>query len=316
MDLPLGFVIVVSVDECKLLEVWRPTMLILSRRPNETIRFPQLGISISIVSVKGRRVQVGIEAPPEIKVLRKELEPEAELAPISVTDSTSSLPRSQSSQAASDKLKHDLRNRLNKAVLGIHLAQKQLAAGQFEPANRTLEIALTRLRELEAGEASESIEQLHKSQDTGLGGLSTDTKSFVAQPRAEYRIDGGKKVDILLVEDDPNERALLSGLLELEGYRVHTASNGHEAIGCLQRFTPRFVLLDMMMPECDGRETLQRIRQIPAFTDLPIFAVSGSSPDSVGLSIGSDGVEDWFPKPLNATQLVRHMRERAASLSS
>ncbi len=291
-------------------------MLILSRRPNETIRFPQLGISISIVSVKGSRVQVGIEAPPEIKILRKELETDADLAPASVADSTGFSARSQQTPAACDKSKHDLRNRLNKAVLGIHLAQKQLAAGQVESANRTLETALTRLKELETVEASGPVEQLPKSQDTGLDGFSTDTKSFVAQPQAEYRIDRRKKVDILLVEDDPNERALLCGLLELEGYSVHTASNGHEAMGCLQRFTPQFVLLDMMMPECDGRETLQRIRQIPAFTNLPIFAVSGSSPDSVGLSIGRDGVEDWFPKPLNATQLVQHMRERAASLSS
>ena len=49
-------------------------MLILSRRPTETIRFPSLGISVSIVSVKGSRVQVGIDAPPAIQVIRSELE--------------------------------------------------------------------------------------------------------------------------------------------------------------------------------------------------------------------------------------------------
>lgn len=50
-------------------------MLVLSRKSSETIRFPQLGISVEILSVKGSRVQVGIAAPPEIQVLRKELEP-------------------------------------------------------------------------------------------------------------------------------------------------------------------------------------------------------------------------------------------------
>ena len=104
----------------------------------------------------------------------------------------------------------------------------------------------------------------------------------------------------------------MQGLLEMEGYRVHAVSNGHEAMGCLIRVTPKFVLLHMMMPECDGRETLHRIRGIPAFKDLPIFAVSGSSPDSVGLSIGCDGVNDWFPKPLDAPRLIQHMRDKVA----
>jgi CheY-like chemotaxis protein len=120
----------------------------------------------------------------------------------------------------------------------------------------------------------------------------------------------------LLVEDDQNEQALLRTLLEMEGYRVHTASNGNEALQCLEQITPQFVLLDMMMPECDGPTTLERMRAIPNFGDLPIFAVSGTSPESVGLSIGTDGVSDWFPKPLNAPRLVRHMRERIASLCS
>ena len=119
---------------------------------------------------------------------------------------------------------------------------------------------------------------------------------------------------ILLVEDDQNEQALLRGILEMEGYRVQTASNGHEALACLRRCTPRFVLLDMMMPECNGRETLQRIRQVSAWQHLPVFAVSGSSPDSLGLPIGNASVDDWFPKPLNAPHLLRFMRERVADL--
>ena len=314
MDLHPCFVFVVY--KYKLLEVWRPAMLILSRRPSETIRFPQLGISISIVSVKGSRVQVGIDAPPEIRILRRELETEAEPDAASVDGLNPRLPSAPLAPSACDKSKHNFRNSLNQAVLGMHLAQKQLHAGQIESANRTLETAIQRLRELESAEASLSTESVSKSPERISEGFSSSSQSHVAQSQTEYKIDRPEQIDILLVEDDPNERALLMALLELEGYRVHVASNGHEAMNCLQSVTPRFVLLDMMMPECDGRETLQLIRQVPAFANLPIFAVSGSSPDSVGLSIGAEGVDDWFPKPVNATQLVKHMRERAASLSS
>ena len=130
-----------------------------------------------------------------------------------------------------------------------------------------------------------------------------------------YQESAQRSIDVLLVEDDTNEQALLRGILEMEGYRVHTANNGHEALDCLKRVTPRFVLLDMMMPECDGRETFQRIRRMPALENLPIFAVSGASPDSLGLPVGKDGVEDWFPKPLNAPQLVEKMRQCVQDLS-
>lgn len=275
-------------------------MLILSRRPNETIRFPQLGIAVSIVSVRGSRVQVGIDAPPEIQVIRRELE----------NDSVSSnargaAPSADSAKVAnkSDKSNHQLRNQLNKATLGVHLAQRQLAAGQIEAAEKSLAKALEQLAELDS-KATPAGPQVELQQRNTLDPMGRSSSS------SEQR----QHIDVLLVEDDPNEQALLRGLLELEGFRVHTASNGYEALGCLTRVTPRFVLLDMLMPGCDGRETCERIREIPAFENLPIFAVSGSSPDSVGLRIGRDGVDDWFPKPLNAPQLVRHIRDRAANL--
>lgn len=287
-------------------------MLILSRRASETIRFPQLGISVSIVSVKGNRVQVGIDAPPEIQVLRHELESNsAESASYrgNTSKAGGKLSVSSSSHMESQKAKHDFVNRLNKATLGLLLAQKQLAAGQMESADKTLSNALARLLELEATVTDAPASKPNR------GGL----KAFVAESRRSaenesvgIREENSACIDVLLVEDDPNERALLQGLLELEGYRVHTASNGREAIACLNRIRPKFVLLDMMMPECDGRETCHHIRQMPAFADLPIFAVSGSSPNSVGLSIGGDGVDNWFPKPLNAPRLVKQMREHSA----
>ena len=284
-------------------------MLVLSRRPNETIRFPQLGISVSIVSVKGNRVQVGVDAPPEIQVLRRELEFSSNTETRCSAVSGKSSDRDEPLSGEDKRKAHDERNRLNLAMLALHLAQKQLAAGQIQSADKTLVAALGRLAELEA---KATAEQTDNTPSVGL-------RAFVAgsrySPDAEGELTKDARsncIDVLLVEDDPNEQALLSGILEMEGYRVHAASNGNDAIRCLKNVTPKFVLLDMMMPECDGRETLQRIRQMPALQNVPVFAVSGSSPDSVGLSIGIDGVEDWFPKPLDAPGLVKRMRHEVA----
>lgn len=274
-------------------------MLVLSRRANEAIRFPQLGISVSIVSVKGNRVQVGVEAPAEIQILRKELESSSESAPVVRSLS--------SSQKQFDQARHEFKNRLNRAILGLHLAQRQLAAGKSEAAEKSLATALERLAELEVT-ASRSVPN---ATETSRSTTSAIADFSPPNPSAE---EPSPCVDILLVEDDPNEQALMRALLEMEGYRVHTASNGLEAMKCLERITPQCVLLDMMMPECGGAETLERMRAIPSLADLPIYAVSGTSPESVGLSIGESGVNNWFPKPLNAPHLVKHMRDRVASL--
>ena len=57
-------------------------MLVLSRRPSEKILFPNLGISVEIIQTKGNTVRVGIEAPPEIRVLRDELAEQEDFEPI------------------------------------------------------------------------------------------------------------------------------------------------------------------------------------------------------------------------------------------
>lgn len=282
-------------------------MLILSRRTDETIRFPQLGISVSIVSVKGNRVQVGVDAPPEIQVLRKELESALEKDSAPPYASANKICSGAAIQPSSDKARHEFRNRLNQATLGVSLAQKQLAAGRAEEAERSLATALGRLADLEKsawqGVATsldpsrlKAIAFQHNRQNDSSASRSTD--------------DFQACMDVLLVEDEQNEQALMKTLLEMEGYRVHAASNGFEALKIIKETSPQFVLLDMNMPECDGRQTFASIRRMPEFDELPIYAVSGSSPDSMGLSIGPGGLDDWFPKPLNAKRLVESMKNR------
>ena len=301
-------------------------MLVLSRRANETIRFPQLGISVSIVSVKGNRVQVGVDAPPDIQVLRKELES------ATITNSKAKdfafgrMPNFQESQPCNARAQHEFKNRLNRATLGLHLAQRQLNAGQTQAAQKTLSIALARLLELEKASAPGNASEL-KAVGSAMDAPQASLPYVIAKPIDTAKSIGTSDtttmtlslgnspdpVDILLVEDDQNEQALMRTLLEMEGYRVHTANNGIEAMKCLEHISPQCVLLDMMMPECNGPETLGRLRSNPSFDALPVFAVSGTSPESMGVAIGTDGVDDWFPKPLNAPRLVQHMRQRIAS---
>lgn len=284
-------------------------MLVLSRRASETIRFPQLGISVSILSVKGNRVQVGVDAPAQIQIVRKELESVSETN--GHDGMTNSFVSGSISKIESSEEKHAFKNRLNRAMLALQLTQKQLSAGLLESADKTLSFALARLAELEEGaclrsecKTTSTFEDSFPAPTEMIGGSSLSLASqAVANP-----------IEVLLVEDDLNEQALMRTILEMEGYRVHTAKNGLEALDCLSHNRPVCVLLDMMMPECGGAETLERIRAISRFSELPVYAVSGTSPESVGVSVGTDGVDDWFPKPLNAPRLVQHMRRRFSDL--
>jgi CheY-like chemotaxis protein len=115
----------------------------------------------------------------------------------------------------------------------------------------------------------------------------------------------------LLVEDDPNERELLAGLLGMNGCECATAADGVEALDYLASHErPDVVLLDMMMPRCDGPSTLRAIRSQPQLADLKVFCVSGTPPQDLGVSTGPGGVDGWYPKPLNPRTLWDAIRSR------
>jgi carbon storage regulator CsrA len=252
-------------------------MLVLSRRSDETITFPQLGISVTIVSVKGNRVQVGVQAPPAIQILRKELgAPLSEGASMGVGAVGAISLRNDP-----EKSNHEFKNKLNQATLGLQLAQRQLAAGQSVAADKTLEIALARLDDLEKSKSVEKATSSH------------------AEARYQSASRRSKPIDILLVEDDMNEQSLLREILEMEGYRVRTARDGLDAIQCLEQLRPDCVLMDMVMPRCDGPEAVRRMKSDATLASLPIF-----------LPVGNDGVIDWFPKPLNAARLIERIRDQ------
>ena len=110
-----------------------PTMLVLSRRPHQSILFPTLGISVQVLSVAGQLVRVGVEAPRSLPVLREEL----------------ATPGDKTGEAALSRARHHLRGRLNTATMALYLAQRQLQTGLSADAGDTLQNALDELGRLE-----------------------------------------------------------------------------------------------------------------------------------------------------------------------
>jgi CheY-like chemotaxis protein/signal transduction histidine kinase len=113
----------------------------------------------------------------------------------------------------------------------------------------------------------------------------------------------------LLVDDDTRNIFALSSMLERRGMRVLTAANGSEAIS-LVNSTPdiAIVLMDIMMPEMDGYQTIAAIREDPSFRRLPIIALTAKAMKGDREKSLEAGASEYLAKPVNTEQLLSAMR--------
>ena len=110
---------------------------------------------------------------------------------------------------------------------------------------------------------------------------------------------------ILVVDDEARIIEAVSMNLELEGYQVSGASNGYEALQKLAEDLPDLIILDIMMPEMDGFETLKRIREVSTVPVI-MLTVKGEEIDKVrGLDLGAD---DYVTKPFSPKELVSRVK--------
>src|SRR5215471_7062449 len=114
---------------------------------------------------------------------------------------------------------------------------------------------------------------------------------------------------VLLVDDDARNIFALSSVLERRGMRVLTATTGEEAIRLVEA-TPdlAIVLMDIMMPEMDGYQTMQVIREDPAFRRLPIIALTAKAMKGDREKCLEAGASDYLAKPVNTEQLLSALR--------
>jgi HAMP domain-containing protein/CheY-like chemotaxis protein/signal transduction histidine kinase len=114
---------------------------------------------------------------------------------------------------------------------------------------------------------------------------------------------------VLLVDDDARNIFALSSLLERRGMNVLTATTGREAIELVERESSiALVLMDIMMPEMDGYQTTQFIRQNPARRRLPIIALTAKAMKGDREKCLEAGASDYLAKPVNIEQLLSALR--------
>ncbi len=113
---------------------------------------------------------------------------------------------------------------------------------------------------------------------------------------------------ILVVDDDAKIVRLVRTYLERDGYDVVTAADGPAALDAIERHRPALVVLDLMLPELDGRAVIRAVRRDEEARATPILILSarGSTIDRIaGLE---DGADDYLPKPFSPAELVLRVR--------
>ncbi|MGD8414460.1 MAG: response regulator [Candidatus Latescibacterota bacterium] len=104
--------------------------------------------------------------------------------------------------------------------------------------------------------------------------------------------------EILLVDDDFKVLEILEESLHRKGYKVSTAANGRQALQAVQTLNPQLVVLDMMLPDINGLEVMEQLRESPGNADVPVLILSANGDVDVRLAGLESGADDYIVKPV------------------
>jgi two-component system OmpR family response regulator len=111
---------------------------------------------------------------------------------------------------------------------------------------------------------------------------------------------------VLVVDDEPSITDLVSMALRSEQFDVRVAGNGREALDAVESFSPDLAVLDIIMPDIDGFEVAQRLRNQGVKLPILFLTARDATEDKVrGLSLGGD---DYMTKPFSIEELVARIR--------
>ncbi len=112
------------------------------------------------------------------------------------------------------------------------------------------------------------------------------------------------KQKILVVDDEPDIVELIAYNLKREGYQVHTAFNGQEAVSTAKKIMPDLIILDVMMPKMDGIEACRIMRAMPEFKSTFMVFLTARSEEYSEIAGFNVGADDYIAKPIKPRALL------------
>ncbi len=117
-----------------------------------------------------------------------------------------------------------------------------------------------------------------------------------------------RDIKILLVDDEPDILEIVGYNLEQAGYQVFKAENGKDAVKQAQKVKPHLIIMDVMMPEMDGMEACEKIRENPELKDVIITFLTARSEDYSQVAGFEVGADDYIAKPIKPKLLVSKVK--------
>lgn len=114
---------------------------------------------------------------------------------------------------------------------------------------------------------------------------------------------------ILIVDDEPNIVVPLQFIMEQKGYQVMVAADGDEALETIAKFIPDLILLDIMLPDIDGYEICQKVRENPEWQNIKVVFLSAMGRDvdiAKGMALAADA---FITKPFSISDIVEKVRD-------
>jgi CheY-like chemotaxis protein len=172
--------------------------------------------------------------------------------------------------------------------MSVHNALRELAALKAV-GNRVAELTVH-------SRPLAEMEQL-LDQQREAGADHNDTASIAEQV-------GLIRPNILVVDDDDFQHKLINKLLEKKDYHLIFAGNGSEALNMMRETQPDLILMDVMMPDMDGLETMRTMRSEPILAKIPVIMITGKSDGQVVSDSMKVGAADFVVKPFDKATLI------------
>ncbi|MDV3240341.1 MULTISPECIES: ATP-binding protein [Methylocaldum] len=142
--------------------------------------------------------------------------------------------------------------------------------------------------------------------------LALPAASNPSKPKAdENQVIGytGKARRIMIVDDNPDNLTMLSALLESLDFVIETASNGRECLDKFALFEPDLIMIDLLMPDMDGAETVKHLRQTESGQNVKVIAVTAHAFDDIRDMCLASGFDDFITKPVDLGDLLNSLQK-------
>lgn len=114
-----------------------------------------------------------------------------------------------------------------------------------------------------------------------------------------------ERIKILVVDDDPAYRLLITTVLEANSFSVLAVENGEEALEKLKTYKPSLIVSDLIMPKVNGYELINKVRESPATKHIPVILLTEvASPEEISYGYETQKVEYYIAKPFSNHQLL------------